>query len=203
MTKASSDPRWQNLLFKERIALLEKYRECNIHHEWWDCVYEMFIEDMEQIGIEVSANKIWFSGFWCQGDGAGFEGRVKDWAKMFKHLGLLLKLDNYRDNLAYMQFRSTYPRGNCMEYDYYFDLEVCPYDEDDEPLQYNLWYFMRPSAKDVDDLETKLIEVFEEAANKLYKDLEAEYNYLTDDEQIIEYILEKEFDEENLLSCVD
>lgn len=204
MTKASDDPRWQNLLFKERIRFLEKYRECNIHHDWWDGVYEMFIEDMEQIGVQVQKDGIWFSGFWSQGDGAAFAGRVHDWAKAFKHIGLLPSLFFYYDNIEYMRFNSIAPRNNRMRFDYCFDIqEACPYDEDDEPLQYSLWYLMRPSNKDLDDLEDKLREVFEEAASKLYKDLEAEYNYLTDDEQIIEYILEEEFDEENLLSCVD
>lgn len=203
MTKASDDPRWQNLPFKERIKYLEKHRECNIHHGWWDSVYEMFVEDMEQIGVWVGKEDITFSGFWNQGDGAAFEGRVKDWAKMFKHLGLLLKLDNYRDNLAYMKFWADRPRRNCMRCDSYFDLEACPYDEVDDPIQHSLWYYMRPSLENLVELEDKLREVFEEAASKLYKDLEAEYDYLTDDEQIIEHILEHEFDEENLLSCVD
>ena len=204
MTKASDDPRWQNLTHKERVAYLEKHRDVNVdHHGWWDSVYEMFIEDMVAIGISVAEDDITFFGFWSQGDGAAFEGRVDDWAKMFKRLGLLPSLFFYYDNLTEMKFKALDPRANCMRYDYYFDLEVCPYDEDDDPIQYSLWYLMRPSNKDLDDLETKLIHVFEEAANKLYKDLEAEYECLTDDEQIIEYILEHEFDEENLLSCVD
>lgn len=204
MTKASDDPRWQNLTHKERVAYLDKHRDVNVDHEWWDSVYGMFIEDMEQIGIQVVARDITFSGFWSQGDGAAFKGRVDDWAKMFKHLGLLPSLFFYHDNLDYMRFNSIDPRNNCMRFDCCFeDPDNCPYDEDDDPIQYSLWYLTRPSGKELDDLESALAQMFNDAANKLYADLEAEYEYLTDDEQIIEYILEHEFDEENLLSCVD
>jgi len=51
---------------------------------------EYFIESMAEIGIHVTADNIFFSGFCSQGDGAAFKGAVDNWAKMFKHLGLQL-----------------------------------------------------------------------------------------------------------------
>jgi hypothetical protein len=58
---------------QKKVALIEKHREINVHHEWWDSVYETFKEDMNLLGYSVE--DITFSGFWSQGDGASFTGR--------------------------------------------------------------------------------------------------------------------------------
>lgn len=58
---------------EERDALLEQHRYINVEHDdWWDCVYSAFEEDMREVGIDV--RRMYFSGFWSQGDGACFEG---------------------------------------------------------------------------------------------------------------------------------
>jgi hypothetical protein len=50
--------------------------------EWYGGVYQRYIEDLLQDGFEV--DEIYFSGFWSQGDGACFIGRVIDPA-LFLH----------------------------------------------------------------------------------------------------------------------
>ncbi len=52
--------------------LIEKHRDINVDHDWWDCTYDHFMEDMKQVGITVKDMR--FSGFWSQGDGASFTG---------------------------------------------------------------------------------------------------------------------------------
>ena len=49
---------------------IEKFYDLNIHEGWWDSVYEMYKED--ETGFDI--DKIYFSGFASQGDGAMFEG---------------------------------------------------------------------------------------------------------------------------------
>lgn len=44
--------------------------------EWYGGVYQHYIEDLLQDGFEI--DEIYFSGFWSQGDGACFTGRVFD-----------------------------------------------------------------------------------------------------------------------------
>lgn len=89
---ALEDPRWLALSKERRDALLEKHRNTNIKHvEWWDGVYEQFVESCTEKGIRVDTHdvqtvggktiakpSVYFSGFWSQGDGACFEGRVDD-----------------------------------------------------------------------------------------------------------------------------
>ena len=54
---------------------IDKYRHINVDGiDWWEYIENEFIESMELVGIDVS--KIYFSGFWSQGDGACFDGRI-------------------------------------------------------------------------------------------------------------------------------
>lgn len=58
-------------------AALEKMRYVTTEHfEWWDYVYEDWIERLAEMGYETDADHIWFSGFWSQGDGASFTASV-------------------------------------------------------------------------------------------------------------------------------
>ena len=50
--------------------------------EWYGGVYQRYIEDLLQDGFEI--DDIYFTGFWSQGDGACFTGRVIDPA-LFLH----------------------------------------------------------------------------------------------------------------------
>ena len=43
-------------------------------YQWWDSVYEMSIENGYEKGFCI--DKIYFSGFWSQGDGASWKGQV-------------------------------------------------------------------------------------------------------------------------------
>lgn len=52
----------------------EQLHHVNIHHDWWDSVYDWFIEAAGVLGFTVSEKNINFSGFWSQGDGASFTG---------------------------------------------------------------------------------------------------------------------------------
>lgn len=65
------------------------YREGGFDYEWYDAVYEDFQRIAEILGIDFRIRAvrlmgggtrrdpcIWFRGFWSQGDGACWEGRI-------------------------------------------------------------------------------------------------------------------------------
>jgi len=54
--------------------LIDKYRDINVDYLWWDCTYEDFKIEMQTKGITVDDMN--FTGFYSQGDGASFTGRV-------------------------------------------------------------------------------------------------------------------------------
>jgi hypothetical protein len=54
--------------------LIDKYRYINVEHEWWDCIESDLWTEMKCMGFHV--DKLFFSGFCSQGDGASFIGDV-------------------------------------------------------------------------------------------------------------------------------
>ena len=178
---------WELLDSSQQDTLLSKYRDpCD--HEWWDCVYDQFKETCSGLGIEVTG--ITFSGFWSQGDGAAFDGYVREWSTALMHL----------ERPAYLKWASEYDwgfnsstnRSNCMRFHDNLPGPECPYDEDEEPLQSHAWLarYQPPTEKELDELFDLLKNWFEELADQLYKDLEEEYEYLTSDKTTLDYILD-------------
>ena len=57
----------------------ENFVENWMHHDWWDCTYDYMKEEGYKHGFHI--HDIRFSGFWSQGDGASWCGRVdlKGW----------------------------------------------------------------------------------------------------------------------------
>lgn len=182
---------------KLQQKILDANRDWNTGHDWWDCVYESFREDMEGIGIDV--DRMYFSGFWNQGDGACFDGRVTDWAKFFTACGITdPQLLAHAEQYFYFNSKQSgrYYHSNSM--DFSFDLPVPDSDEDEMFLEeYSPYSGRLDDLRDVALIvainaytETGLYDQFREAfkdkADELYSQLEEEYEYLTSDEAILE-----------------
>lgn len=180
-----------------RDHVLDKNRDWNVeHYEWWDCVYEQFKEDMYAKGISV--DRMQFSGFWSQGDGASFNGGIHDlslFVKSHERLAEFEELAKYDeagdvDIRASWESRSNYYcHSNTLHYSFDNGLTE-PYEHDyDSALRYQIQYRLH------EDL-MKLIESFEEAVepvikdhcDDLYRSLEEAHDCLTD-EPIIESML--------------
>ena len=187
------DPRWTRLSKTRRENLLEKNRYRDVeYHDWWDFVYEDFKEQMKELGITVI--DINFSGFWCQGDGAWFGGYVDDWYLVLRELGQLLKAHGYWPHSEW-SFTSTIHRGG-MRYDEDLPADENPHDEEDDVLQYEAFNLRNPDQDDVDAIAKDVCELFEGKAHELYKSLRDEYDWLTSDEHIVEWLLDNMTDEE-------
>ena len=205
---SSTDPQWLALSPARRDELLEKHRYTNVEFDWWDSVYEQFIEGLKEIGIEVGTRsrrgrndrvyyepEIYFSGFWSQGDGACFAGEVWDWDKLLTAMGE----EKFIKDVADWSFKCTagerYCHSNTMQFEGELLLEPNPFDPEDQLLQHEAWALTHTSEKETDELWDRLEAKFKELADQLYADLEAEHDYLTSDEQVIEFILDHASDE--------
>lgn len=191
-------------------------------HEWWDCTYANAKEDGKAKGFDIE--DIRFSGFWSQGDGASWTGRV-DLKQFLEHH---LKEDN-PDHHRYFVLQALLDEGwvetyvNVSMYGFHYvhsgqmrfdstDFSaVDRLDKDaeerlqaDGPLQradiYQLWQGIEGEYL-IEDLEGWIIEEAREYADKIYADLEAEYDHLTSEESLIEsaYINGWRFDEDGRL----
>lgn len=157
---------------KQRV--IDDYRYINVEYDdWWSDTYEMFKEECEDIGIDVTDIK--FSGFASQGDGASFGGNIENIDKFLKHIGIDL-LNNVSDLLTIEFVRDVW--NYCHKY------TCSTYVRFDDDIE----------TKVLDDIEYKVEELRQELCDKLYKYLENSYDYLTSDEAIEEALVGTEYE---------
>lgn len=166
----------------------EWYREGALDYEWWDGVYDTAKTAGACLGIDV--DKIYFSGFWSQGDGACFTGRYsyrKGWRKALKaEFGgeTLGKLTTIGEALQAVQKPAFYKlaasvkntgRGSD-EYSVTIDVDTRDMPETGGRV-------------DEDDLKDALRDFM----RWIYRQLEAEHEWLRADEQVDESIRMNEY----------
>lgn len=206
--------KYKDLSEKEKEFFRAYYAENMLPDEWWDCVYDSFKEHHADKGFTI--NNIEFSGFWSQGDGASWIGRVDRTAFIqhyvteqdsnFSAYQLLRGLiqdswvsdDTIIDTLNYHS-RSAHEGKMYVPSDY----DQPPlaiedfnnyYDDSDPVIQKGLFAgtLVRDilGAADLEqalvDLNEHILRVAKDIARDLYRDLEKEYEWLTSDEYIEE-----------------
>jgi uncharacterized coiled-coil protein SlyX len=176
---------------KLKEEVLQKYGDINVDFDrWYDGVYEKWIEELKNYGFEDV--KIYFSGFWTQGDGACFISKVnivnfisafkdeiiKELNITEKQLNLIIKLQENYDFLTYKikQFDTHYYHEYTIKADYEYYLY---------PFQYHekLYNFLEKTVYQLQDFITEKARFY---SRKIYRDLENEYDYLTSENAILE-----------------
>lgn len=186
--------RFEALSEGDKRIILDRHRDINVDHDWWDCVYSDFTEDMKAVGIAVA--HMYFSGFWSQGDGACFDGRVDDWRLFLKSLGYTdeLMVQHFADHASFSVSHSGhYYHENCTRFDAEFYLPD-QYVTDEHFLEgHGFGEELRDAALsavlseyDGCELEGEFTEAFKGHMRDLYRRLENEYEYLTSDEAVLE-----------------
>ncbi len=186
------------------------YRGCaGMDYEWWDCVYDDFIEITKILGVELSERKgggyrldkdgkkvpvcepeIYFAGFWSQGDGASWAGRYRyapGWRKKLlaycndkELLRIGEELQEIQRKHMYQLEASVIQRGRCC-HEYTMDIE----------------WTQRLDEKRIDKehrVRGELLETLRDLARWLYKSLAREYDYLNSDEVVEELIVANEYE---------
>lgn len=155
--------------------------ECD--YEWWDSVEENFKERMKEFGLDVY--KIAFSLSYSQGDYATFEGYIaidELLEKLYPEQIVLTQefrdwgrepVEYRRSGTPYIALR-WYP-GNTCPSGLFKDLDQ------------DAWSALTEQAADDFDLERTVNDWLAAQASELYDDLQKEYEYLTSEEQYIEY----------------
>lgn len=193
--------------------LIEKHRYWNVKHiDWWDSTYSDFKERMRGIGVEV--DRMYFSGFCSQGDGACFEGSVSDWDLFLRSLGYTDKvlIQHAMDHFSFsVKHSGHYYHENCTSF--YADLctpasaadedfaeRYGPYPWDADDVRTKAWLALL-NQYDSTKLEDEFEEAFKDHMRTLYRDLEKEYDYLTSDEAVWESLEANEMTDELEETC--
>jgi hypothetical protein len=168
---------------KEKV--LEKYWDWNVSdNDWWECTYEDIEEqhDSKVSGFEI--DKIYFSGFYSQGDGAMFEGRfllnytselttIADYVKDSRIVALIKAgrvvvvcdfehKGHYYHEKSYINSFFVETHGN-----HFSDENIISY-------------------LDSGELEKSICDDYEDLCKSFYRRLEKSYDYLTTEESLME-----------------
>lgn len=180
--------------------LIEKHRTINVDHDWWhDCVQESFIERMEKQGITV--DRIYFSGFWSQGDGACFEGCINPLRFLRKHFPteypMLRKVVGAGGRV---HLTSTHSGNYYHEHSTRFDLDVESFEYlIDQPTDFHEQVVDSMNGaldQEIPSFESRAVDIMRGYMKKLYRELQTEYDYLTSDEVVSETIIANDLHKE-------
>jgi hypothetical protein len=158
-----------------------EYRKHNLDYDWWDCVYD----DAKTIGalFGLDINRIYFSGFWSQGDGAAFNASysyksgglkaVMQYAPQDSKLhGIVARLQDVQRKAFYRLHASCeQTRGN--------------------NIRVNVDNDSRDPTDDEEDIISSELNDF---AHWIYSRLESEYEYLQSDQVIDESMVANEYE---------
>jgi hypothetical protein len=181
-------------------------------HEWWDGVYDIAKEDGQAKGFDI--DDIRFSGFWSQGDGAHWTGRINLQTFVEANLDersawygedviLLAFLDEgWVDRWVVVQNASyRYSHSGGMRLDEYPNnsLDLDP-DDGTEMLNGALQGASVYQLSSSFDFSTRINEWCDEAlkqarsfADEIYKRLSDEYDHLTSEESLTEFANANEY----------
>lgn len=174
-------------------AAREWYRQHCLDYEWWDGVFDLVKDAGECLGIDV--DRIYFSGFGGQGDGACFEGAYsyrKGWREALKKKfggDLLAELEKIGFALQAVQAPAFYKLSASVSQSGRYMHSGCTYISVDHADRY---------ATDVE--EDGIKDGLRDFMDWIYCKLEEEYEWLMIDEQVDEAIIANgyEFTEDGL-----
>lgn len=173
-----------NKELKEKI--LTKYYNINTKFEWYEFILDEWTEKLEKMGF--INPKINFSGFYSQGDGASFTCDAID----IKLAAETSKLFKQREiNALYALWNNGYIEANIKRKTYHYCHSRTVTLNFDDGQMYTNWTHLQ---KIVDKLSDYLSDIIIDLSDKIYTDLENEYNYLISESAILETIQANDYE---------
>jgi hypothetical protein len=178
-------------------------------HGWWEAVYDDAVEVGKCLGIEIEHRwyngkehkpRIYFSGFSSQGDGACYTGRYRPRPDALEAVTEYApqdeRLKQFAARLVGMQV-SAKLRWPLLEYDVQIRTDSsCYCHSGTMTFELNVSDGDPENNEGLGEWHQTHIEVLRGFADWIYAQLEAEYEYLTSDEQVLEQAAELRFDED-------
>ena len=182
----------------------QEYAQSNDYF-WWESTEEYWAEKLEGLGIYTDTNKMHFSGFYSQGDGACFTGEIDLKVFLEAHPDVLrqnvdlymstVPFDTSSENFAEYVIKLTRLSNNYNHENtvHIGEWEVYCGDEYNNEVREE-FEFLFCEAQDAIEEQCR------EYMRQLYKDLEAEHDYQQSIECFLESADYKDFDEQGDLT---
>jgi len=175
---------------KEKAIENQRSNEYYLDYDWYEFVIENWTEKLNDIGFEDI--KIYFSGFWSQGDGAMFEYLGINNKLLFEWVDGL-KLTPLRNKIAKEILYASAKGNQC---GMYYHSKSCKHVINLE-TQYgsmygtNIYDWINEHYMDFEDF---IENIYDNVCNEIYRDLEKEYDWLMSNEVIAEHIEANEYE---------
>ena len=182
--------KFDELSEKAQAKAIEKNRDINVHDDWHEFIIDDWInEEIPSKGF--NATKIYYSGFWSQGDGAMFEYngiRYDIFNEFLDTLNLSPMRRKWLEKNVYPgatgRHRGHYSHEKCCSHSIYWEIANVHWTT-------NLYKWLESFA---DNFESFVVDKYEDICSELYRTLEEEYDYLTDDRQVAETLYANDYD---------
>jgi hypothetical protein len=189
--------KYQDLSVEAKEVALAEHTNNSADYDWSESVKEDWVERLEKCGIYTDVKSILWEGFWSQGDGASFTGSIDLKEFLEAHPDILdsnraLYITTVPFNgeaqcvwcpkLNRISHRYSHENTVALE----LDDEIDCYTEDEDEM-YAFW----------NDAKEQIIDQCREYMKQIYKELEAEYEYITGEESLIE--ADRDYTEEGVL----
>lgn len=181
---------------KGKEKAINKLRYINVDcFEWYEFIFQDFIEQAAEKGLNIKYNEIQFSGFACQGDGASFTCDDINIKKLLKALNITFKSEVLKkifcDNVSIGIKRINNHYSHKYTVSCYCDYTELTYRSIIRDYIYiRIDNYLYNKSK---ELEEKLEALKDKLCNTLYDELEKEYDYQTSNEAVIEAIENNEY----------
>ena len=152
------------------------YIEIDLHYDWWEPVYEDFLQILDAAGVSAESNDIHFSGFWSQGDGASFTGnfylrdvdgdKLRELLPEYHHYYVANPLEELAKEHAKILGKIG---RNGLRYSHSNTMVIADYSSDES-------YCDEHTDKFEGD-EDRLLQIFRNLADYLYSQLRTEYEF--------------------------
>jgi hypothetical protein len=146
-------------------------------NEWWDNVYEHWIEILRGLGIETDKKQILFSGFSSQGSGASFTGNINIPVFLLAHELVARYLPLYAEAVS-GEGRVSVKIGRVGGSHYVHAFTTV--------VEVDVTIDTEELDEQISDFERTVGDYSRGYMHDLYRDLEKEYEYLCSDENLLE-----------------
>jgi len=196
--------KYQDLSDSAKETARQWYLE-GMDYEWWEGVYEMVIEDGKEKGFYI--DKIFFSGFHSQGDGASWTGQVdvRQWLEenCADSIGVSAWCQLIQEDIISKHIQVTQSGHYCHESTMQFGevLDNTDVFEDDYTMQkdsifkgmeiQHLFDIIESDnecpIKSTEGIEQAIVESGRDYARDIYQRLREEYEYLCSEEMMLDH----------------
>jgi len=185
---------------KAKERALKEYAYINVDDDWYSSIIDDFKNLCETIGIDIDVKKTYFRGFYSQGDGSTFQASVnipmlinaipnqrwKEYAPALEFDFPMVDFDGRLIGLIQKESLDASPKivGSERWYSVTADLSY--------QLPYTNHRYDGIEAE-LKNLEAWLQVIADKLNRYLYKSLQAEYEYQTDEKAVVEAVEANEF----------